>query len=261
MLSDLEIINAEFPDRPDIRIYPIADVHLGAAEHMEQDWIAFCKRILTEENSYIILGGDLMNNATRNSVSDIFEERFRPREQKKQLVTLLAPVRDKILCMVSGNHERRSVKDVDDDPSYDIACKLDIEDRYRENIAFLRLRFGKLEASGDRNPTYCLAVTHGAGGGALTGGVVNRGERFGSVIDGIDALIVGHTHKPYITQPTKIVVDSHNNRVTFKPFKVISCSSWLSWGGYAARKMLPPTSYTPQIIQIRGRKKEIRVEM
>jgi predicted phosphodiesterase len=71
-------------------------------------------------------------------------------------------------------------------------------------------------------PTYNLVVTHGAGGGILTGGAVNRGERFGYVIDGMDALIVGHTHKPFTTQPGKIKIDPHNNLVTIKPFKVIS---------------------------------------
>ena len=88
---------------------------------MEQEWIAFCRQIASDQNAYIILGGDLMNNATRSSVSNVFEERIRPRDQKKQLVTLLEPVRDRILCMVSGNHERRSGKDADDDPTYDIA--------------------------------------------------------------------------------------------------------------------------------------------
>ena len=120
---------------------------------------------------------------------------------------------------------------------------------------------GDQDASGDRNPTYILTVTHGAGGGALTGGAVNRNERFGYVLDGSDALIVGHTHKPFITQPSKIKIDAHNNRVTVKPFKVISTTSWLEWGGYAAQKMLSPTSHAPQIITLRGCKKEMRVEM
>ena len=174
---------------------------------------------------------------------------------------MLTPLKDKILCMVSGNHERRSGKDADDDPSYDIACKLDIEDRYRQNIAFLRIQIGNISGNGQLNPTYLLTVTHGAGGGMLTGGAVNRGERFGYVLDGCDAIIVGHTHKPFITQPAKIAIDSRNNRVSIKPFKVISSTSWLQWGGYAAQKLLTPSSFSPQIITLCGNRKEIRVEM
>lgn len=202
-----------------------------------------------------------MNNATRNSVSNVFEEKMRPRDQKKLITEMLKPLSDKILCMVSGNHERRSGKDADDDPSYDIACKLDVEDKYRENIAFLKIQMGKQEQDGRTNPTYMIVVTHGAGGGMLTGGAVNRSERFGYVLDGCDALIVGHTHKPYVTQPAKIMIDARNNKVSVKPFKVICSTSWLDWGGYAAQKMLTPASFAPQAIILQGKRKEIKVEM
>lgn len=261
ILSDFDIITHQFPDRQTIRVYPISDVHLGAAEHKEKEWEEFCKRILSEDNSYVILGGDLINNATRCSVSNVFEERMRPREQKKLMTEMLKPLANRILCMVSGNHERRSGKDADDDPSYDIACKLDVEDRYRENIAFLRIQMGDQSMNGLTNPTYVLVVTHGAGGGMLTGGAVNRGERFGYVLDGCDALIIGHTHKPYITQPAKLAIDARNNKVSIKPFKVICSTSWLDWGGYAAQKMLSPSSFAPQVITLQGKRKEIRVEM
>lgn len=260
MLSDYEMIVHSFPKREDIKIYPIADVHLGAAEHMRKEWEEFCDKVIDEENSYIVLGGDLINNSTRSSVSNIFEETMRPREQKRVMCEMLEPIKDKILCMVSGNHERRN-KDVDNDPSYDIACKLDIEHLYRENMAFMKIRMGKPDGDGNKNPTYILTVTHGAGGGALTGGIVNRAERFGYVIDGADILILGHSHKPFLTVPSKIKIDAHNNLVSLKPFRVISVSSWMAWGGYAAQKMLPPTSFAPQTIILKGKRKGIKVEM
>ena len=260
MLSDFEMIIRKFPSRPNLKIYPISDVHFGAAEHMEREWNNFCNNLLRDENAYIILGGDLINNGTKSSVSNCYEETVRPREQKRIMTEMLMPLRDRILCMVSGNHERRN-KDVDDDPSYDIACKLDVEHLYRENIAFLKIQMGNNRTNGQLNPTYVLAVTHGAGGGILTGGSVNRNERFGYVLDGVDALIVGHTHKPFVTQPSKIQVDSHNNRITVKPFKIVSSTSWLKWGGYAAQKMLTPTSHAPQIITLKGKEKYVQVTM
>ena len=260
MLSDFELITHHFPDREDIRIYPISDVHLGAAEHMTREWELFCQRIANEPNSYIILGGDLINNATRNSVSNIFEETMRPREQKKVMVKMLEPLRDKILCAVSGNHERRN-RDVDNDITYDIMCKLDLEWVYRENIAFVKIQMGKPRGDGKKNPTYVLTVTHGSGACILTGGAINRNERFGYVLDGADALIVGHTHKPFVTQPSKIKIDAQNNRVSIKPFKVISMTSWMTYGGYAAQKMLLPTSNAPQTITLCGKRKLMTVTM
>ena len=261
MLSDFEIITHHFSENKDIIIYPISDVHLGASEHMEKEWGAFCTSVLDNPNAYIILGGDLINNATRNSVSNIFEETMRPREQKKVMAEMLEPLRDRVLCSVSGNHERRSGKDSDDDPTYDIMCKLDIEHLYRENMAFVKVQIGKKNGDGVKNPTYMLTVTHGAGGGMLTGGSVNRNERFGYVVDGMDCLIVGHTHKPFVTQPSKIKIDPYNNKVDIKPFKVVSTTSWLNYGGYAAQKMLLPSSHAPQVITLCGKRKDIKVTM
>ena len=261
MLNDFEIITRHFPENNDIKIYPISDVHLGAAEHLTAEWDNFCKRISEEPNSYVILGGDLLNNSTRSSVADIFEETMRPRDQKRLMAEMLKPIRDKILCAVNGNHERRSGKDADDDPTYDIMCKLDLEHLYRENMAFLCLRFGKKDGNGKLNPTYTFVVTHGAGGVGSTGSAVNRGEKFGYVIDGMDCLVLGHTHKAYTTQPSKISIDLQNNKVSLKPFKVVSMTSWLSYGGYAARAMLTPSSYVPQEIILRGNRKEMRVIM
>jgi predicted phosphodiesterase len=236
-------------------------VHLGAAEHLEKDWENFVWQIKNSPNMYITLGGDLINNSTKNSVANVFTETMRPREQKRRMAEMLEPIKDRILCAVTGNHESRSGKDADDDPTYDIMTKLDLEDIYRENMAFVKLQFGDKDGSGTKNPTYTLVVTHGAGGGILTGGAVNRNERFGYVVDGLDCLIVGHTHKPFVTQPSKIKIDTHNNKVSIKPFKVICSTSWLEYGGYAARKMLLPASHIPQIITLYGKRKEIKVTM
>ena len=258
-MKDFDMIVWKIPKDEDIHLHFIADVHLGAKEHLTNEWEKFCSTILDDPNAYIILGGDLINNATRNSVSNIFDETMRPSEQKRVMAKMLKPLRERILCAVPGNHEGRSGKDADDDPMYDIMCKLDLEDYWRENIAFLKIQLGH---NPDHSSTYSLAVMHGSGGGILTGGIVNRNERFAYAIDGIDALLVGHSHKPAITQPGKILVDTHNNQVSMKPFKVITATSWLDWGGYAAKKQFLPTSHAPQIITLHcGRHKRITVTM
>ena len=261
MLPDFHLIQHHFPERQDIKIYPISDVHLGAAEHMTREWELFCMRVKDEPNSYIILGGDLLNNGVKTSVSNCYEETLRPREAKRVMTEMLKPLAPKILCAVSGNHERRN-RDVDDDITYDIMCKLDLESLYRENIAFIKLRFGDLNYARDgrKNPTYVLVVSHGNGGGML-GAAANRNQRFGLALDGCDCLITGHTHHPFVAQSSKIKIDARNNNVTVQPFKVVSMTSWLGWGGYAAQKMLLPTGFAPQTITLCGDHKEIKVEM
>ena len=265
MLPDFELIQHQVTGGHDITIIPISDVHLGSPECMEQEFISFIKSVKETPNVYLILGGDLIDNGTKSSVTNPFRATMPPSQQKREMANILSEVRDRCLCFLPGNHERRSGKDADDDPVYDIAAKLDLESLYRENIAFLKIQLGKeggQTVAGKDRPTYVIAVTHGSGGGILTGGAVNRSERFGYIFSGMmDALVVGHTHKPYTTQPGKIHIDPHNNKVSIKPFKVISSTSWLSWGGYAAQKMLLPTTHCLQKLTLKGDHKEIIVTM
>lgn len=260
MLNDFQIIKHQFDGA--ITIIPVSDVHLGAIEHRKREWDAFVKMIIENPNVYITLGGDLVNNSIRTSVANPFDEVIRPREQKKMMVEYLLPIRDRILCGVSGNHERRTTKDTDTDITYDIMSKLDLEHLYRENIAFMKVSLG--ERKGRKSPecTFVFAVTHGVGGGIYTGAAVNRNERFGNIIEGVDCLIVGHTHKGTVSKPSKIVVDSRNNVISMKSYTVISSVSWLNYGGYAAQKMLLPSeSANPQRIILNGTKNKKNLEV
>lgn len=261
MHNDFDMIVHKFTKPEDLHIRFISDVHLGAREHMEREWTDFCDHVLDDPNCYLILGGDMINNATRSSVSNIFDETMRPREQKIVMTEMLKPLSKRILCGVPGNHEGRSGKDADDDPMYDILCKLNLEDLYRENMAFMKIHLGGKKGTSHANPTYILTVLHGAGGGIWTGAAVNRNERFAYTIDGTDALLVGHTHKPYVAQPGKIYIDPQNNKVSIKPLKIIVATSWMNYGGYAARKQMLPASHAPQTITLHGDKKLITVEM
>lgn len=263
MLPDFELIQHQFKGGHDIVIYPIADVHLGSPECKEQEFIKFINAVANTPNEYVCLIGDLIDNGTKSSVTNPFRATMPPSQQKREMANILSVIRDKILFITPGNHERRSMKDSDDEPCYDIAAKLDLEHLYRENIVFMKIQLGEggHETAGRSRPTYVIVATHGAGGGVLTGSSVNRNERFGYSIDGMDVLITGHTHKPLTTQPGKIVIDPYNNKVTVKPFKTVVATSWLDYGGYAARYMLMPSTYCLNKITLSGDHKEISVTM
>ena len=239
-----------------IKIYTVSDLHIGAAEVLLKAWHDFKKQLLSEPDSYITISGDMMNNGIKNSKTNVYEETMRPRDQKAWLVEQLRDITDKILCVVPGNHEYRSVKEVDDNPLYDVCCKLNIEDKFRENAAILIIRMGNTKGSGLKNPTYTGCVIHGAGGGATA---YARNKKFGYAFDGLDFLIAGHSHEAMNGTPAKIVIDKHNKRVTIKPFRVIIATAWLDYAGYAMRMQLTPTGHALAELTLCECKKEMKV--
>lgn len=195
MLDNLEIIKIEFPERKDITVYPLGDVHLGSFCCQEQKFAKLVERIASEEDTYVFLIGDMIDNATKTAKVGVpWDNRLRPAEAKRLMANYLEPIKHKVLGCVSGNHEARN-KDVDSFPLYDICAKLDIEDRYRDSLAFIHLKIGDKKGSGLLNPSYEICLTHGAGSSIYVGGSGARGERFISATNA-DVLISGHTHKP-----------------------------------------------------------------
>lgn len=264
MIDDYTLIEHRF--ETDVNIVPVADVHLGAIEHDTRAWEEFIQKTLTAPDTYLILCGDLIQNNIKSSVGNPFEAVWRPSEQKKIMAEHLKPLAEagKILSIVPGNHEDRTAKEADQSITYDIACKCGIEDLYRENIAFIKVSVGSRAYTNGKQPntSYFFAAVHGAGGGIYTGAAVNRNERFGNIIEGLDCLIVGHTHKGTVSRPSRLIIDPRNRKVSQRSYLVVSAESWMSYGGYAAKKMLLPSeSSRPQVLICRNDKDNKRIDV
>lgn len=260
MKNDLTPIVVELPRGLEyINIYHITDLHIGAASTLEGHWYKFQKHLLEDPHAFITCGGDLSNNATRTSKSNPYEETMRPSQQKEWLKDQLRPIHEanKLLCIIPGNHEGRSSKDVDDHMLYDVADCIGATDLYRPNAAFLKISLGN-NASGKR-VTYMGTVVHGNAGGLLTGTAINKTENFGRVIDGIDFLFSGHVHKGAITKPAKLVFDPYNNKVTLKPFVNLVGTSWTAYADYALKGLMYPAANDRQILQLSGTEKRLTV--
>ena len=237
--SDFDIIVHKIPTKKELHLHAVGDLHAGSIEANLKGWERFNDIILSDPQAYVIFLGDLMNNATKSSVSNCFEEIMRPRDQKIYLKEKLADLAKsgKILAMVPGNHENRSLKDADDNPLYDVAAKLDLEDVYRENLALVKIVLD----NGGRNPCmYSVLASHGAGGGMLTGSSVNHYERFASYWNGVDIFCFGHSHKPFVTKPNKIELDLAHDRVRKKSTVLMTVPSWLDYAGYSLRGLMSP---------------------
>lgn len=235
MLGDFVSIIHRLPGRP-VRIYPVADLHIGAQEADIQGFAAFIAQVEKEQDSYIVLVGDLVNNGIRSAScpTDIFAETMSPRCQIDKAVELLEPVADRILGAVGGNHEARSRKAVNLDPAYEIMCLLRRPELYRQNMAFIRIVLCDSMSASNRHgvsDTYSLLLVHGASAA--------KRQRFDAVVEGVDAIVHAHLHDGNVQKPARLVFTTRN-RVLVKPLVSVTATSWLGFGGYAARGLLTP---------------------
>lgn len=235
MAGDFEPIIIDMPGRT-IRVWAVADVHIGSKECDLDGFRAFLGRVMADPDSFVVLAGDLIDNAVTGCPASIYGSE--PEFQISQAVELLKPLADdgRILAMVSGNHEARTLKLAGIDPSALIAYKLGIADRFRENMAFLRvnLKNGKVQN------TYNLLVMHGA----------SRAKKSKFMPEGVDVFVSGHTHEPSVEKPARIIF-TQKGRVIVKPMVSITATSWLCYGGYGAARMYTPKATSdPQSVEL-----------
>lgn len=246
--------------KEDVHLLPVGDIHIGSKEFSEERWRQFKETI---EDKYIVIVGDCIDNGIKSSVSSTYEQTMMPSAQKEWLYRELEPMADKILCGVGGNHEKRTKRETDNDPLYDVFCRMKIEERYRSSMAFLFIRINGKDRSayGKNRPTYAVMVTHGSGGGQLIGAGLNKLQRYGGVVEGLDLMISGHTHRPAEFVSGKLYCDFRNKRILERQFVSVTASSFLNYGGYPLDKMLIPTGHTLQEIVLSQRAKGIKVIM
>ena len=232
---------SEHPNK--LVLVPLADAHFGSQEFNEVLWHRTIQRIQDDPHCFAVLVGDLIDNGLKNSLTNVYEATCSPHEQKEWLYSELLPIRAKLLGAVGGNHERRSIKEADADPLYDVLIRLGKEDIYRQNICFMQIKLTYEFGGKDKQrQTYSFAITHGHGGGQYIGSSANRVQNYANAIEGIDCMITGHTHKPVSFPVAKLLF--HEGKVMRRQFAVAVASSFLDYGGYPIQKLLPPTAQT-----------------
>jgi predicted phosphodiesterase len=252
----MRIIPFTFPaEWENIELYPLGDIHIGDPKTDIKLFQNFVKYIKEKENRIVVCVGDLLNNALKSSVSNVYNETMNPNEQRKWLAVELQPIKDRILCMVSGNHEYRTKKEADLDPIEWLSEKLGIK-YYSEDELAIKISFG--EGYNQKPITYTFMLTHGAGGGKRPGSVINNLELYAMTLDGADVVIVGHSHRRFGYKFSPRVFDPRNNIVKQVDRLCVVSSSWQDFGGYAARKMLIPGTKGAEPIILNGRVKSAK---
>ena len=246
-----------------IEIHTFADWHIGDKAcdiDAIKEQISYVRN---NKNAYCILNGDLMNNATKTSVSDCYAEEIPPMQQLETLCELLGPIKDKILMLTQGNHEARTYRADGIDLTALLSRQLGIYDRYVREGGVLFLRVGKAKANHGRENgqvCYTLYCTHGSGGGRKEGAKAIRLADMAAIVD-CDIYLHSHTHLPMIMKQNFFRVDTSNSAVANVGKLFVNTSAQLKYGGYGQTYEFKPSNTESPIIYLNGTTKEFMARL
>jgi predicted phosphodiesterase len=252
----MKTIRIDLPaDLEEIELYPLFDWHIG--DSMSDAFLIenTLKCIKETPNAYCILGGDLMDTAIASSIGDTYSAHLQPMEQLKLCVKLFDPIKDKILCILPGNHENRVYKSDGIDTTEMMAAQLGLSARYSETTALLFIRFGQetRRTAEGRKMTYTVYATHGSGGGRREGGKINRLADLAQIVDA-DVYLCGHTHLPAVFREGFYRVSKSNSAVQYVDRLFVNAAAALNYGGYGDKAGFKPASKQSPVIYLDGKR-------
>lgn len=244
----------------EIEIVPFFDTHFGSKACDYNLVRSRVKYVAEKENAFALIGGDICNTALKNSKSDVYEDTLTPREQLKLAIEIFEPIKEKILGIVDGNHERRIAKETSITLLEQLAVQLGCADVYDEVSTLIFVRFGyqrdAKKGSGGRKLCYSIYMTHGFGGGSTQGGNANSLSRLGDTIDA-DLIVAGHTHKGIEFPQGTWRVDAQNSSAYYKEQVCIRAGAPMGQEKYAEAWGSRPLSKRNTIAILDGHKKGI----
>ena len=250
----MKLVVIELPENLEhIDIHLLGDWHIGdplcdlvsVAEKLDE--------IRDNPNAYCILGGDLCDMALRDSIGDVHGARLSPMGQVERVVSLIKPVREKVLCMVRGNHENRVYKSTGIDPLAFAASELGLSERYSDTSALMFVQFGHDIKHGGLMQ-YTVYVTHGAGSGRKEGGKLQRLADLQNIID-CDIYCHNHTHLPAVIPTCSYRVDYTHRKAVLHEHLFVNGGAKLNYGGYADAGGFKPASKRHPVIHLTSLKK------
>lgn len=246
-------------DERDLNIYIFGDIHLGSNKCNTKEVMARVEQVKNDPNGYAILIGDIINNSTKTSVGDCYSEPLSPMEQISLAVRIFEPIKDKILGVTTGNHERRSYKTDGLDIMQFFCAQLGIADKYDYAGCLLFIRFGRLNTrakggshGSTHNHCYTLYMSHGDGqGGKTVGGKANGLQKRGHVVDA-DIVVTGHTHQAIVFTEGAFKVDAQHSTVTQQVRTFVNIPSGIGYEEYAEIVGMTPSANTHPVIHLGG---------
>lgn len=258
----MKVIKIDLPrELTSVELHTFADEHIGDEHSDIKRLLARIEYVKNTPNAYCILNGDIIDNATKSSVGDVYTQAYNPMEQLEKAVEIFTPIKDKILCITHGNHENRTYKSEGITLSKFIAAQLGLTNRYTSTSAVLFIRFGNGGShTHHRKICYTGYVLHGSGGGRREGGKVNRLADLASIID-VDFYIHSHTHLPLVMKQSFFRIDTANSAVAPVDKLFVNTAANLGYGGYGEAGAYKPASKDTPTIYLSGTRKYMEAKL
>ena len=241
-----------------LKIKTLADLHIGDPYCDLKTIKKEIEKIKDSKDCYVLLNGDLMNNAIKTSVSDVYGEVMTPMEQLNTCISLFSPIREKILGVTAGNHERRSYNNSGIALMEVFCMQLGLMDRYDPDGMVIFVRFGKTRKG--RLQRYSIYMTHGAGGGRKAGAKANRLEDMENLID-TDIYVHSHSHLGMVFKKDFFRIDNINSSVEKVEKVFVNTNAFLKYGGYGEAYEYTPYAIAVPTIELDGYSRKISVKI
>ena len=257
----MKTIKVDLPQEfENIYLYPLSDVHIEDPAHDHKALLKWREEVLESKDRFVLLNGDLVNMATKNSVSDVYSATLTPDEAMSKMVEFLEPIKDRILAVTSGNHDSRAYKESGIDATRRICRELGIEEKYSAEAIVLFISFGKSKGRDIRKQIYSIFMRHGSGGGRKVGAKANSLEDAMGVAD-CELYIQGHTHQSITFRKSFLRADLRAKKLIPVEKVFLNLNAWLKYEGYGVSHGYHPPSIVHPVVKLHGFSKKIEVKL
>ena len=256
-----------------VNIVPLGDIHVGSKGFVRDalqrtlDWIV-------ENPCYVILMGDygefISKKDRRYDHRQFDGNLYSPDKQYRLIEKLLLPIKDKILCVLAGNHEYSHWMHQSTD--YGNWLAIELEKPYCPDIAYIRVKFRRKSGArtAERRNLNLLAA-HGWTGARTDSYKVKIIQDMKHVVPDCHGYLMGHVHRLGEALPTThLWVDKREKIRDFNQHYFFTGSYVKAYDiengyqeeevftNYAARRGYPPTTIGSPVIKAKPNRGESR---
>lgn len=235
------------------KLMVLGDLHIGdklCDLELIKDTIDYVKK---NKDCYVILNGDLINNALKNSKSDSYLEQMTIEQEQDLLIELLEPIKNRILVMATGNHEKRTEIQAGINPLRAVAYALGIKNKLVEHSYLLNISFGANSGNSACPNNYLVYGIHGGhGGGRRAGATTNALQDMALVRPDMDLYIHSHTHTKVNYNDIIFLYNRKTKKTVEHQRTYYNANAFLKYGGYAEEKGYKPSDRQPSVIVVRA---------